>query len=68
MYLGERGRTTVLQHRGGRPKITWKRTVERERNKAGWKSWNVAKTAVQERECWSEDVSALCTYWHGETW
>ena len=41
-----------------RPKITWIRTVERERNKAGWKSWNVDKAAARNRECWSENVSA----------
>ena len=43
-------------------------SVERERNKkAGWKSWNVAKAVVGDRECWSENVSALCAYWCGET-
>ena len=44
-------KTTVLQHWGGlqkdegrgRPKTTCRRTIERERNKAEWKSWNVAK-------------------------
>ena len=51
----------------GRPKTTWRRTVERERNKAGWKSWNVAKAAARNRECWSENVSALCAYWRGES-
>ena len=30
----------------GRPKTTWRRTVEKERDKAGWKSWNVAKAAA----------------------
>ena len=28
-----------------RPKPTWRRTVEKKRNMAGWKSWNVAKAA-----------------------
>ncbi len=27
----------------GRPRTTWRRTVEKERNKAGWASWEVAK-------------------------
>ena len=27
----------------GRPKTTWRRTVEKERNKAGWKNWEVPK-------------------------
>ena len=51
----------------GRPKTIWRRTADRERNKAGWKSWNVAKAAARDRECWSENVSALCAYWRGET-
>ena len=38
---------------------------ERERNKAAWKSWNVAK-AARNREGWSENVSALCAYWRAE--
>ena len=50
----------------GRPKTTWRRTVERERNKAGWKNWNVAKAAARDRKCWSNNVSALCAYWRGE--
>ena len=52
----------------GRPKTTWIRTVERERNKAGWKSWNVDKAAARNRECWSENVSAWCAYWRAEIW
>ena len=74
MYSGERGRTTVLRHWGGlqkdeergRPKTTWNELL-RERNKAGWKSWNVAKAAARDRECWFENVSALCAYWYRET-
>ena len=27
----------------GRPRTTWRRTVEKERNELGWKSWNEAK-------------------------
>ena len=36
----------------GRPKPTWRRTVEKERNKAGWKRWEVAKAVAQNRKCW----------------
>ena len=32
---------------GGRPKTTWRRTIEKERNKSGWKSWEVAKAVAQ---------------------
>ena len=31
-----------------------------ERNKAGWKSWEVAKVVAQDRKCWSDSVEALC--------
>ena len=37
----------------GRPKTNWRRTVEKERNKAGWKSWEVAKAVAPDRKCWS---------------
>ena len=43
----------------GRPKTTWRRTVEKDQNKAGWKSWKVAKVVAQDRECWSNSVKAL---------
>ena len=41
---------------GGRPKTTWRRTVEKGRNKAGWKSSEVAKVVAQDRKCWSDSV------------
>ena len=50
----------------GRPKTTWRRTVERETKKAGWKSWNVAKAAARNKECWSENVLVSYTYWRVE--
>ena len=50
----------------GRPKTTWRRTVEKEKNKAGWKSWEVAKAVARNRECWSESVMALCAYWRNK--
>ena len=43
----------------GRPKTTWRRTVEKDQNKAGWESWKVAKVVAQDRECWSNSVKAL---------
>ena len=33
----------------GRPKTTWRRTVERERGKPGRKSWNLAKAVAHDR-------------------
>ena len=35
----------------GRPKTTWRRTVEKPRNKAEWKSWEVAKAVAKDRKC-----------------
>ena len=75
MYSGERGRTTVLQHWGGLQKDEEREGDQtplgekllRERNRAGWKSWNVAKATARDRECWSENVSALCAYWREKT-
>ena len=43
-----------------------RRTVEKERNKEGSKGWNVAKAAAQNRQCWFENVTALCAYWRHE--
>lgn len=50
----------------GRPKMTWRRTVEKERKKAGWSTWGEAKAAAQNRPSWSGSVAALCAFWHGE--
>ena len=51
----------------GRPKTTWRKTVEQERNKAGWKSWEVAKSVAQDRKRWSASLEDLCAYWSKET-
>ena len=50
----------------GRPKTKWRRTVEKERQKAGWSTWGEARAAAQNRASWSGSVSALCAFWHGE--
>ena len=50
----------------GRPKTTWRRTVERERNQAGWGTWNTAKAAAQDRNNSSASVEAVCIFWRGE--
>ena len=44
----------------GRPKTTWRRTVEKERSKAGWQSWSEVRTAPQDRNRWKAHVEALC--------
>jgi len=50
----------------GRPKTTCRKTAEKEKNMAGWKSWNAAKAAAQNRQCWTESTTALCAYWNDE--
>ena len=36
----------------GRPRETWRRTVERERGKLGFKSWEAAGAAARDRQLW----------------
>ncbi|KAL7831358.1 hypothetical protein SRHO_G00308610 [Serrasalmus rhombeus] len=50
----------------GRPKTTWRRMVEAERNGAGWSTWNSARRAAADRTKWRSDVQALCASWHRE--
>ena len=44
----------------GRPKTTWRRTVEKERREAGWNSWDEARVTAADRKRWRESVEALC--------
>ena len=46
----------------GRQKNTCRSTVQKEQNKAGWKSSEVAKTVAQDIKCWSDSVEASCAY------
>ena len=48
------------RRRRGRPKTTWRRTVERERMEGGWKSWEEARTVAANRERWKCFTEALC--------
>ena len=50
----------------GRPKTAWRRTVQREREKAGWKNWSDVKIAAADRAGWRDSVQALCATWHEE--
>ena len=40
----------------GRPKTTWRRTVGKERNIAGCKSWKVEKAVARDTNCWSDSM------------
>ena len=52
------------KRRRGRPKTTWRRTVEKERKEAGWKSWSDARPIAANREKWEHSVEALCAMRH----
>ena len=45
----------------GRPKTTWRRTVEKERKEMGWNSWNQVKTIAKNRGRWRDCLTALWT-------
>ena len=45
----------------GRPRETWRRTVERERNEMGWKDWRAAEKVANERPKWKSLCLALCS-------
>ena len=50
----------------GRPKTTWRRTVEKERENLGWRSWNEARAIAKDRDKWKKSVEALCASRHEE--
>ena len=52
------------RRRRGRPKTTWRRTVEKERDEAGWTSWAEARTSAADRVTWRRSVEALCVTRH----
>lgn len=54
------------KRRPGRPRITWRRTVEREVQEEG-KSWNEVKAMAQNRVRWRSFVAALCPPWDERT-
>ena len=54
------------KRRRGRPKTTWRRTVEKERQEAGWRSREEVRTAATNREEWQSSVKALHATRHKE--
>jgi hypothetical protein len=44
----------------GRPKINWRRTVEKERNDMGWSSWSQVRNAATDQMAWKRYTQALC--------
>ena len=43
----------------GRPRTTWRRTVEKERKELGWRTWNEAKHVAKNRGNWRDCTAAL---------
>ena len=43
----------------GRPKETWRRSVEKEMNDQGW-TWGTVQTMAADRQRWRSSVQALC--------
>ena len=55
------------KRRRGRPKTTWRRTVEKECKEAGCRSWEEMRMIAAEREPqWKTSVKALCATRHEE--
>ena len=50
----------------GRPRTTWKGTMEKERRDGGWVSWELVRVAAADREKWKGSVKALCSTRHLE--
>ena len=47
------------KRRRGRPRVTWRRSVERQREEMGWKSWAGAAAAARDREGWRAVLNGL---------
>ena len=52
--------TPMGKRKVGRPKTTWPHTVEKERTKAGWKSWEEVRAMAKDRDKWRKSIAALC--------
>ena len=59
-------RTQEGTRKDGRPKTTWRRTVEKETEQLGWSSWSQARTRAQNRSNWHHRIKALCASGHEE--
>jgi len=51
-------RATEGKRRRGRPKTTWRGTVEKERQEAGWRLWEEVRAAATNQEEWKRSVKA----------
>jgi len=46
----------------GRPRKTWRRTVEEERQQAGLNDWDTVRAVARDRAQCKQNVAALCAY------
>ena len=45
--------------RRGRPRETWRRTAEKERNQVGWHSWGLVAALAADRDGWRNLLAGL---------
>ena len=58
--------TPMGKRKVGRPKTTWRCTMEKERTMAGWKSWEEVRPLANDRDKWKKSSAALCATEHKE--
>jgi len=54
------------RRRRGRPRLTWRRSVEAELKGRLGLAWGKASRIAQDRESWGDLVEALCATWRKE--
>ena len=54
------------KRRRGRPRITWRRTVEHKRKEMGIASWEIARNMAMDRTGWRKRILASCANWPKE--
>lgn len=61
-------RTALTWVPEGRPPITWRRSVERERNEMGWQSWGTMIAPAKDRDGWRAFLNGLSCPAEHEWW
>jgi len=56
-------RAPERRRRRGRLRTTWRKTAEKERERAGCRSWSEMSTASADRAGWRQSVEALFATW-----
>ena len=50
------------KRRSGRPRETWRRTINKEREHLGFKSWGEAEIDARDRDAWRRRINGLILY------